>query len=84
MNIESRHMVGKFFLIILLNSILVPFKVEVAADYLKAAPARIALLPFANIGNANPIPPLFFVTKGEWDIINHEGHGPTATTAARA
>jgi hypothetical protein len=29
------------------------FKVEVAADYLKAPPARIALLPFADIGNAN-------------------------------
>jgi hypothetical protein len=29
------------------------FKVDVAADYLKHPPARIAILPFADVGNAN-------------------------------
>lgn len=29
------------------------FNVEVAADYLKHPPARIAILPFADVGNAN-------------------------------
>lgn len=54
------------------------FNVEVAADYLKHPPARIAILPFADVGNAN-----FVVDKISLTFRNEEERRNWAWTDAQ-